>query len=159
MTLCTQTKWSFGDSGLRLLQAFHSAFGYGFKLPSFITSATETGTSFSQRGKLTKIRPSLATATPVTCWSNVATWVKAGVAADAGRIMAAAAAAISPRRERFRSAVMGNLLSSIVGAGHGTREPAPDSEAARSEFPDAGGEHGGLIGGRTGYLPPAAAVG
>ncbi|WP_170304162.1 hypothetical protein [Microvirga makkahensis] len=34
--------------------------------PSFITSATETGASSVQRGKLTKMRPSCETATPVT---------------------------------------------------------------------------------------------
>jgi hypothetical protein len=34
--------------------------------PSFITSATETGASSVQRGKLTKMRPSCETVTPVT---------------------------------------------------------------------------------------------
>ncbi len=59
-TLCTQTKCSPADSSsLRALrQAFHSSFGYALIVPSFATSATETGESSVQRGKLTKIRPS-----------------------------------------------------------------------------------------------------
>ena len=48
-----------------------------------MTSATEIGASFSQRGKLTKMRPVLLTATPVTCWSNPATSLGAGADADA----------------------------------------------------------------------------
>ena len=66
-TLWTQTQWSFAEtSSLRALrQEFQATSGNGTSLPSF-TSATDTSVSSVHRGKLTKIRPSFATVTPVT---------------------------------------------------------------------------------------------
>ena len=66
-TLCTQTKWSFAvtSSFLALRHAFQVSSGKGTTWPSF-NSATETAESSVHRGKLTKMRPSFETVTPVT---------------------------------------------------------------------------------------------
>src|SRR5215471_7746254 len=63
-TDCTHTKCSRGDGVVApaLRQAFHVSSGYGFNEPSRATSATETGQSSVQRGKLTNMRPSADTA-------------------------------------------------------------------------------------------------